>query len=277
MKTILIVAATVLLGYSIGATPGLNENLHWNLWFVIPVSGLILGMFIGWLQFFTAYAVNLRIGNSTAWLLAIAAAAAYLATEAGIYNAMMIPIGGVDGMPDGEYAVSALFTFQEYVSMTLSSTAYEGRGGVDYEYGGIATKLTYAVDVLACFAAAFMTRAAIAKKYPYCERCGLYKKRDTKFEAKMPAGDATADAFNKLMGLMEQRNYSNVVSFLKDLSGRSAKDGDVMITADQRCCPTCKEASIVGRVYKSNVKEWDEVDDLAFQFESRPGEHVMIG
>lgn len=277
MKTLLIIAGTVLAGYCIGATPGLNENLHWNLWFIIPVSGVILGMAVGFLQFYTAYAVNLKISSGSAWMFAAAAAFAYLATEFGIYNSMMLPVDGVDGMPSGEYALSALFTFGDYIALTLSSTSYEGQGSADYEYGGAATKLTYAVDVIACFGAAYMTRAALVQKYPYCERCGLYKKRDSRFEAKMPTGDAAATSFDTLLQLLEKRNYGNIVSFLKELAGQSDKDGDVMITADQRFCPTCKEASIIGRVFKNNGRDWDEVDDLAFRFDSRPGEHLIIG
>jgi hypothetical protein len=32
----------IAAGVGIGAIPVVNENLHWNIWFVIPISGVIL-------------------------------------------------------------------------------------------------------------------------------------------------------------------------------------------------------------------------------------------
>jgi hypothetical protein len=277
MKFLLLIVLTLLIGFGLGATPGLNENLHWNLWFIIPVSGLILGMALGWLQFFGAYAMNLKIQGGVAWMLATAAAAAYLATEFGFYYTTSIPVAGVDGLPDGDYGLSQLLTFREYLAMTLESTSYEGQGSLDYEYGGAATKLTYLVDIIGCFGAAFLTRLTVSSNYPYCDRCNLYKKRDTKFEVKMQAGDEAAESFSNLLNLIADQNYQQITSYLKELSGKSDKDGDVMITADQRYCTSCKEASIVGRVFKNSGREWTEVDDLVFQFDSQPGEHLIIG
>jgi len=275
MKSLLLVVVTVLVGFGLGTTPVLNENLHWNLWFIIPVSGLILGMALGWLQFFSAYVMNLKIQGGAAWMLATAAAAAYFATELGIYYSMIIPVEGVDGLPDGDYGLSQLFTFRDYLAMTLESTSYEGQGSL--EYGGVATKITYFVDIIGCFAAAFLTRSMTSDSYPYCGNCNLYKKRDTKFELQMQAGDAAEERFSNLLNLVADQNYQQIVSYLKELSRKTDKDGDVMITADQRYCTSCKEASIVGRVSKKTGQEWTPVDEMAFQFDSQPGEHLAIG
>ncbi len=277
MKALLLIAASIAIGYGLGATPVLNENLHWNLWFIIPVSGLLLGMLLGWMQFFGAYALNLNIQTGTGWALAAAATTAYLATELGIYNTMIIPVAGVEGLPDGDYRLSELFSLNDYIALTLGASSFEGRGSMDLEFGGVATKLTYAVDVIGCFAAAFVTRQMLAASYPYCVRCAQYKKRDTIFEAQMPANDETSDKFNSLFDLMTGSNYHQVVSFLKDLSLKTDKDGEVKITADQRFCANCREASIVGRVYKLDGNDWDEIDELAFQFDSQPGEHAAFG
>jgi hypothetical protein len=275
MKSLLLVVVTVLIGFGLGATPVLNENLHWNLWFIVPISGVILGMALGWLQFFSAYAMNLKIQGGVGWMLATAAATAYFATEFGIYYSMTIPVEGVDGLPDGDYGLNQLLTFREYLAMTLESTSYEGRASLDY--GGAATKLTYLVDIAGCFGAAFLTRLTVSSNYPYCGRCNLYKRRDTKFEVKMQSGDEAAESFSNLLQLIADQNYQQITSYLKELSSKSEKDGDVMITADQRYCTSCKEASIVGRVSKNTGREWTQIDDLAFQFDSQPGEHLAIG
>ncbi len=277
MKSLLLIVVTVLIGFGIGATPGLNENLHWNLWFIIPISGVILGMALGWLQFFGAYAMNLNLQGGAGWMLATAAATAYFATEIGFFYSMSIPVEGVDGLPDGDYGLSQLLTFREYLAMTLASTSFEGRAALDFEYGSAATILTYVVDIIACFGAAFLTRLMVSSNYPYCGRCNMYKKRDTKFEVKMQAGDEAAETFSYLLKLIANKNYQQITSYLKELSRKSDKDGDVMITADQRYCTSCKEASIVGRVSQNNGREWTEIDDMAFQFDSQPGEHLIIG
>lgn len=275
MKFLLLIVVTVLIGLGLGATPGLNEYLHWNIWVIIPVSGMMLGMALGWLQFFGAFAMNLKIQGGVAWMLATAAAAAYFATEIGVFFTMSIPVAGVDGLPDGDYGLSQLFTFREYLALTLESTSYEGRASV--EYGSSATKITYLVDIVACFGTAFVTRLVVSDSYPYCGRCNLYKRRDTKFEVVMQAGDKAEESFSSLLNLIADQNYQQIISYLKELSGKSIKDGDVMITADQRFCTSCKEASIVGRVSQNNGREWAEIGELAFQFDSQPGEHLTIG
>ena len=64
---VLVIAA----GIGIGATPFVNEYLHWNLWFVIPVSGLLLGAGFGWVQFQIARAFGLHVGGAVASALAL--------------------------------------------------------------------------------------------------------------------------------------------------------------------------------------------------------------
>ena len=275
MKSLLLAAVTILVGFGLGATPVLSENLHWNLWVIIPVSGLILGMALGWLQFLGAYVMNLRIQGGAGWMLATAAAAAYFATEVGIYTTMTVPVAGVAGLPDGDYGLSQLMTFREYLAMTLQSSSYEGKASI--EYGGIATKLTYFIDIVACFATAFLTQSIASSNYPYCGQCNRYKKRDTKFEVRMQAGDAATETFSNLLNLVASQNYQQIVSYLKELSRKSEKKGDIMLTADQRFCTSCKEASIVGRVSKNTGRAWTPIDELAFQFDSQPGEHLAIG
>ena len=46
MKALLLIAVSLATGYGLGATPVINEYLHWNLWFIVPVSGLILGLLL---------------------------------------------------------------------------------------------------------------------------------------------------------------------------------------------------------------------------------------
>ena len=51
-KILPVALLTIALGFVLGYIPGLNEHLHWNLWYVVPVSGLLFGCAVGGLQFF---------------------------------------------------------------------------------------------------------------------------------------------------------------------------------------------------------------------------------
>ncbi len=46
-KLIPTIIITLFLGVGLGYIPVINQHLHWNFWFIIPVSGLIFGLVIG--------------------------------------------------------------------------------------------------------------------------------------------------------------------------------------------------------------------------------------
>ena len=49
---LLIACFTVIAaGIAVGTVPIIKDNLHWNLWFVIPISGFAFGAAFGWIQF----------------------------------------------------------------------------------------------------------------------------------------------------------------------------------------------------------------------------------
>ena len=71
----------IAAGVGIGCIPVVNENLHWNIWFVVPISGFVLGLGFGWLQFGVAWKLGTSVRGMTTVLMGAAAVAAYLGTE----------------------------------------------------------------------------------------------------------------------------------------------------------------------------------------------------
>lgn len=91
------VALALAFGVGVGSVPGLNENLHINLWFVVPISGLIAGMLLGLLQFGAMRALGRPVRGVAVALLALGCAAGYAATEYGVYRSMEIEVADEEG------------------------------------------------------------------------------------------------------------------------------------------------------------------------------------
>ena len=85
MKLIVLfpIVAGLLAGFGLGSIPGLNQYLHWNVWFIIPISGLALGMALGWGQFHICYLLHQFADGWRIIVLALAASAAYVAVDFG--------------------------------------------------------------------------------------------------------------------------------------------------------------------------------------------------
>src|SRR5215813_76690 len=106
IKLMPAVLVSLVLGIGLGSIPGLNEHLHWNLWFVIPISGLLFGMLTGWIQFGTCYLLNRKIERSTLLLLPVAAAIGYASVDYSIYLSTTVHLKDVRGLPEGDYKLS---------------------------------------------------------------------------------------------------------------------------------------------------------------------------
>src|SRR5262245_48810389 len=129
MKLIVPVLISLIIGFGLGSVPGLNEHLHWNLWFIIPISGLMLGMGLGWTQFFICFVLNQVVSGWRIALMALAASASFVAIDFGIYRSTSIPVKGVAGMPDGQYRIADLVSFPQYMQWRLGSSSVKTRHG----------------------------------------------------------------------------------------------------------------------------------------------------
>jgi len=264
---IIPIIVTLVLGIGIGFIPGLNENLHWSL-FVFPISGLILGMAAGWLQFMTGYMLHMRYSGWTTAFLGLVGVIAYVGADYGLYWMLTIPITGQEGIPDGDYRLKDLMSFFDYI--LVPSSTVDGPS--------VDSTLSLIVDLGGAFLGVIGTHLTLSPKYPYCENCSQFMKRDTLFKVvfKFSEGVVT-DIFNKLGALSEQRDYPGLVGYLKEISERyQDKKGEIQITADQRYCEKCRKATILGTVSKRSGRQWSEIEDLAFTYKSEVGEHTKM-
>ncbi len=275
MKLQLPIAFAMLFGLLLGYIPWVNEHLHFYFWF-IPVSGLMLGAFVGYVQFWICYRLNRHIDKVAAVTLALAATFAYVAVDVGIYRSTTVPVRNVPGVPDGNHALSELISFGDYMKSRLGSTTLSGRRGNDTEVGATGTTIMYFLDLLIAFGAAFGTLLGHAQIRPFCSHCARYKVRERQLLVQLTYDEELVkEIYGQINERMEAADYAGLVNYLSDLVGKGeAKKGDWRIKVDQRFCPGCREATLLGTTQQKNKSnEWNEVSELAFTFTSGKGEH----
>ena len=276
MKLIAPIAVSLLIGFGLRSIPGLNQHLHWNLWFIIPMSGLVLGMGLGWVQFFCCYVLNQRVSGWPIVVLALAASASYLAIDFGIYRATSVPVNGVEGIPDGTYRLAELVSFPQYMQWRLGSSSVTTRRGTKIiELGAAGTTLSFLVDVAGAFVAAAGMLLIASSMYPYCARCGRFKSRARMhvvtffYEEKR-----VQDLLGQIAAHTQAGACTAFVIYLEELSRQVfAKEGDTRITADERYCSVCGEVTIVGTfARRAKDSAWVDVPELAYTLTSAPHE-----
>ncbi len=278
MGLILIAILSLAIGFGIGCIPVVNQHLHWNIWFVIPISGAVFGMGLAALQFLGAFFLRLQLAPWAVAALAGVATAAYFATEVGIYFSSSVEVTGVEGMEDGEYPLRDLVGFGGYLTAATQSTTYASRSGKEaFTTGRTATLASYAVDMAGCFAVAAATLVGFRQKYPYCSPCRRYKRRarlHTIAFSEESAGADLQEALVRLAGCAAEADYRGALALIGDLGKWSVSKGKVKLSVDERYCSGCLQASLVGRVLRLHGNQWKEVEELAFRLESQPGEHT---
>jgi hypothetical protein len=80
----------IVVGTALGTVPIIKDNMHWNFFFVIPISGFAIGMAFGWVQFQISRASRARVGGLAAVVMALACAAGYLGSDFGQYATMVV-------------------------------------------------------------------------------------------------------------------------------------------------------------------------------------------
>lgn len=279
IKLIPAILVSLVLGFGLGSIPGLNEHLHWNLWFIIPISGLLLGMLTGWAQFGACYFLDQKVNRSTLLVLSVAAMIGYALVDYGIYLSTTVHLKDVQGVPEGDYKLSDLVSFWDYMSWRLGSSTISSRYGTKlFQMGAAGTTLSYIVDLGGALAGALGVLFACTDRYPYCDRCLQFKRREKKYQVTFKYEENLAqEIFARIAELIQGKTYKDIVSYCRELSERHhEKKGNVQITVDQRFCRRCREASIIGKIHRLKGREWDEVSSLSFSFTSQPGEHSSL-
>ncbi len=260
---------TFVLGFGLGCVPGLNAHLHWNLWYVVPISGLLFGCLAGGIQFVYCFKVNNEVDKWMIGCLILATVVGYGSVDYGIYRTTTIEIEGVEGMEDGTYKLSELISFTDYMKLNLGSSSVEkdyGTGTI--ERGAVGTTISYFADLGGAALGTLGVLLLCAGKYPYCRRCAKYKRRQREYVIQFAYEEHLAEA---VLGGIRQRieggDYEDILSHVRELVGaHSDSKGDMKVSVDHRLCPTCGEATILGKVQRRKGKEWNEISELKFEF-----------
>lgn len=280
IKILFFAFLTVVFGFILGYIPGLNEHLHWNLWYVVPISGLLFGCAVGGLQFFSCFKTNQQIEKIFIVYFALMALVGFAAVDYGIYKSIEIEIEGSEKIDDDVYALSDLMSFWQYTKLNLGGSSIEKDYGGTIEMGSVGTTISYVADLLGAGLGAAMVLSICRKKYPFCLPCQRYKQREQKYDILFKYEQSAADEM--LKGIHEQMDagiYSQIAAHLQTLAGQHYdKKGDIKISVDQRCCPSCHEATFLGSVHRKSSSDWNEVDELKFQYNtpSEVGEQELV-
>jgi hypothetical protein len=279
LKMIPAILVSLSIGYGLGSIPGLNEHLHWNLWYIIPSSGLLIGMLCGWVSFKICFGLNKHLNFPTIAILGISASVAYLAVDLGTYRSLTIPYEAQENIPAGNIKLSKVISFVDYMKINLGSTSVSSKSGKEaFEMGGTAAKVSYLADLIGAFLGSIFILSIYANASPYCVDCTKYKTKYKKQEIIFPnTEEITPVVFEKLAELINKADYHHINSYLEELSETYAsKEGDLKTEVDQRYCSDCGSVTIAGNVFQHNTKDWNAVDELAFVFNSEPGVFELV-
>jgi hypothetical protein len=280
----LLVACLVVIaaGTALGTVPIIKENLHWNFFFVIPISGFALGMAFGWIQFQIGRFSGARVGGLAAAMLALACTVGYLGSDYGQYATIAVslaaaaePEPGVEGetadkmaLPEGQVVpLSELMTFEEFMRARLESSSIDMRPGstsdATVEVGTTAATVSFFADLLGAWLGAFGALVFCAERHPYCRRCARYKKGLGTGEIPLEQ-DLANETVDRLQERFESGSYQDVVSLLEEIAKQPRPaETSIKIATDERVCPSCNEATLICRVMTLKGKDdWNEALDL---------------
>ena len=271
--TLPLAILTIVFGFILGYIPVLNEHLHWNLWYVVSISGPLFGCFVGWVQFGYCFKTNERLSTFLMIHLSVMALLGYSAVDYGIYKSIVIEIEDVEGLEDGQYKLSELISFWQYTKLNLGGSKVDGQYGTDgFEMGSVGTTISYFADLLGAGLGALGLLYFCSQKYPYCLPCSKYKKRDQSYDIQFKYDETMVEQiFSQIHELMEKISYQDLVAYLQDLRTKHTdKKGDIKINVDQRFCPVCNEGTIIANVNRKKGGDWTEVKELNFRLDSQP-------
>ncbi len=215
------------------------------------------------------------VRGMTTVLLGAAAVAAYLGTDLGTWLTLIVPVAGVDGIPDGDYPLRELVSFGTYMSANLESSSISGPGipgDATLGLGVTGTMISFFVDLAACSAGAVAGLWAGVGAIPFCTRCARYTQREQRQKIAL-AEETAIEELDRLQEIAARGDYSEIVSFLNETAKAAAPEQpSLRIRADERVCRGCNQATLLGKVLRKQRNEWKEMGELAFRVASSQGE-----
>ncbi|MEO8002837.1 MAG: hypothetical protein ABI644_13260 [Arenimonas sp.] len=265
MLVVGITLLTVLLGLALGSISPINEHLHWNLWLFLPISGMVFGAFVSWVQFSSARALQIQISRRVAAMLSLGIMLAYFSTDIGLYYSLRIDIYGSENLPDGSYPIRDLVSFFDYMGLRLGSSSVNNLHAGIFELGSTGTTLSYFVDLLAVGLIAWFTFRKLSFELPYCGKCARYMNSIETQEILLPFGTNIGEFRKEIGELVNNGEREAVLSFLHK---HAAKDdfercrGKVAL--NQASCRICGAQMVSGVFHQIERFDWLEVSGSSF-------------
>lgn len=264
----LVVLLSLAIGFGIGCIPVLKDNLHWNVWVIVPVSGMLLGGALAWLQFWACALLRSAFTQKVAGVLSLAAVASFLATDLGNYSSSSVEVSGVPNVQDGTYPIRQLISFTDYMKLRLGSSELSHGSEKLLELGTTATTLGFVVDLAGAGIAAFGTFLSLSFLHPSCQRCSRPKKKTRAGVIRPPSRkEVLQGILRDVTTLAREGRHAELVQRLKELAkGEQNSRARLKIGITQFECPQCGEKTIVGRIFmQDDQKRWREDEKLRFQ------------
>jgi hypothetical protein len=263
---LLALLVPVAAGFGVGCIPVLNEHLHWNIWVVVPISGLFVGAGLAWLQFWTLALLGIPLTRALRIAACASVVVGYFATNFGAYYTTTIVVHDVQGLPDGNYTLSQLLPLGTYLKVLFGESTI-GRGSATLQYGAAATTVSALVDLAGAGLAGFGMLRSLAFLHPLCSGCRRLKKLVRKFGIRPPSRkESVQELFQTIRAHCEDGNHPALMKFLYGLARaeQNAKSA-LRISVHERVCAGCREASTIGRVFRKNERgQWAEMSEHAF-------------
>jgi len=241
---------SVGLGFVLGCIPFVQNWLHWNFWFVIPISGLVYGLIVGYSSFKLLHILNCRASGAVILILVISAAAGFAAIDLGRYLTYV-----VDGRNGQVVRIAAVMSFFEFLGPQFKNFWHS---------------LSYVVDLLGAMAAAFGAILVGADDNPYCARCNRYKSKETEFEVLLDGEEIANKLFAEITVLIEDGDYPAFRDFCVALQEQgNPAAGVVKVTFDERKCAACEARTMFGVFeFVDDEGDWSENSDFKFTMTS---------
>ncbi|MGC4093335.1 MAG: hypothetical protein QM756_36675 [Polyangiaceae bacterium] len=238
MKLIISALVALLAGVLLGAIPFVNQYLHWNLYIIIPISGVILGAAFGWLEFMVAKLLHARIGVVGGLFLTLVGAVAYVATDVGIWATTSVEVQGGQSV-----ALRDAVSLPEFMGERLTHSSISRRGK-SVEVGKTMTIISFVVDLLGACAGAGLLVFALSSDAPYCERCSRYRKGGATVEREYPLDEAQAENYWRWFDQLKQaQRYAELAAGIQAMPGLNVASRR-KIAASESSCPKCGQAAM---------------------------------
>jgi len=267
MRSIIIIIASLALGFFIGCIPVLSNHLHWNIWIIIPISGVIFGILFAYFQAYAGRILRLKLTGRYIFLFALMAPLSYLATDFGHYASHGIDVVDADNRTSHGVAFHQLMSFTDYMAMRLGDTQLTSvRSQSSLPVNGTVHKISFGIDLLACFLIALGCVGVFAVTHLYCDACRRYKKARHTFYIWTDAAESRLmSLLHTIFEVCRRDNKRELEDCLRQLEAEhnnSRLHGKILVKHSE--CPKCHAENYVGTVEVYNGKDWKKINELKF-------------